>query len=355
MSLLLIAGCQGVSRQEITIVREECNARLLWQTADVAFTPCSVGLSSSGERLAVGSLHSKVQLIHIGKMAPFDEFMTHYNRVSAVEFSPDGRYLAWTSIDQPDHQRGLRDAPMDVAIVDISSGRNFSIDVTEKTQHSILQFSPDSQYICVQNARSLRVVHLSSSRVILHVGGTMWGYPSFFEQDGTLQLVASERQWQLEGVVATFSRALPGFRPQTMSPDGQIAFRAIPPNWADEVLPLTPWIVLDEGGILEMSFDRNEPRNFMKLSGFGDCTAQLLEYLPSGQNDRTDRLLAYIRGGVNGDKIDLLSIDPRRRRYQSLLPATWKRKFPNEVVFDADPATKRVLIGGPMGLLIWEL
>ena len=101
------------------------------QLSDVAFNP-------AGTRLALGSWDSTVTVLSLASDRPLFELVGHSRGINGVAYSPDGRYIATTSVDDT------------LRVWDASTGQVLQID-HDQSGVGNPTFSPDSRMVAESN------------------------------------------------------------------------------------------------------------------------------------------------------------------------------------------------------------
>jgi hypothetical protein len=351
----LNCGCAADGPPSVWLSSERSTAREIWRIdANAAGYAASLALHPDGKHFAVGSGAGVVSYWALGAKTPEKTYPTRWNWVSSVSISPDGNLLAWASLDQPDRFTGSKSQTE--AVVQVCNLRTGAIveKAFQQTENCSLRFSPDSRFLAVQVDVGFAIVDAGSLNVVL--SGAAGGPPLFFTRaDGVLQVIAGSFLWELEDSKATLTQNFFSVdAPLAIAPDGSRAFVGLPVTWANERW-IDPSLVLEAGGILDGSLDQKSICEFLKFSGRRDWWSRQLAYIPDPGNPKGGRLIAWLEGGGDGEKRDVVSIDLSAKRYQSLIPLDWPKGNGTQYAMAVSRDGRCVGVGGDAGVVILAL
>ena len=141
--------------------------------------------------------------------------------------------------------------------------------------------------------------------------------------------------------------------PSALSPDGDRAFFMNPPNFASERFILDPGIVLNSSFISVGSIDGIRHDEDLTFSGKKEYSTCEMTYVPNPREPSGGELITLIKSGTNARR-DVVAINLRTKRYQSLLPPDWPR-WELDYTFSVSPDGKLVVVSCRLGIVVWAL
>jgi WD40 repeat protein len=335
--------------------RGPTTAKVIWSSGRFAanqFEVSAIAFHPDGHKIAIGTGRGEVKLWTIGEPAPLHVYQTRASWVSSVSVSPDGKFLAAASLDQPERKKGLAaTSAMSLQIYDLDSDRIRAPMISGLFLNSQVEFSPSSQLLAVlgdsSHATILNVNTLQSNSELKGV------FPpqketAFFNTDSGTRLVAMRREWAVNdsNLEVAIRNDLPE-QPDALTPDWRLAFFAQGVTFTNELI--YPPIVLKDGGILVGSLDQHRRDAFLRFHGRESQYARKIDYVPGKQGHVDGWLLVQL------DK-DVIFVDLTTHRYQSLIPDN--TKLPGWNIEPLHTAISKkgnlIAVGGPWGITVWE-
>ena len=367
ISLLLFAwlfsGCTQQHPHEVTLFPHPTTARIVWQLGpEKSGTVASLALHPDGKHIVIGRSDGKIAIWTIGATKPDIVIPVRWNWVATVKISPDGKLLAWASINQPGRpiSRTTPQAPLLMQVREWETGKSTDLPFEITSVDYEMQFSPDSKYLAalgnLPNSR-LRVLDTSTLGLVLnHYDLNASGGPTFFvDAAGNLQLVALWQQWELHDSSATLKRKVPyadvSLFVRAFSREGKYVFMSSPPTFANERIGFAPWIVFGNSGI-DVRTQEGADVSYLTFWGRGSHTVRVRDFIPDPRDDAKGLVIAQVS---SEGKQDPVVVDISTHRYQSLLPSNWPGRWHGTCDVSVSLDGRNVAIGGEPGVVIWEL
>lgn len=169
---IVAAGC---SESLISTWQIQSGEVVSWRNTPLEWI-CCVAVSPDGARVALGSLHSVVQICKVATGDPAFGGTKHDDSVTAVQWSPDGKYFATGSADAT------------LRIWSAATGRLVTTLGNVRSTVTAIAWSPDSSLIAVAAVdRSIRVFRLGEEELV----------KTFFGHEKPIEALAFHPEGQL--------------------------------------------------------------------------------------------------------------------------------------------------------------